>query len=278
MSWTDLGAGVFVKRYEAGDLNVAAIVGPNGVTIVDTQGSPAEAQELMDDVAQRFNMPVVAVINTHAHYDHSFGNSVFANLGVPIFGHHRIPSHYADFEGPRLAAWQADPACEPDKQWEKVLLTIPTVLIDQSMTLTSSGRDITCMPISRGHTDTDLAVVVPDARVWLLGDLVEESGPPMFGSGSWPLDWPIALDEVLLGLRPGDLIVPGHGQVVDRAFAMRQTSALHGVADAIRGSRAAGHSIEEASHAADLPWPEWMLRSAFEQGFSHLGTAPHGSV
>lgn len=278
MSWTDLGAGVFVKRYKAGDINVAAIVGPDGVTIVDTRGSPAEAQEIVDDVAQRFNVPIVAAINTHAHYDHSFGNSVFADLGVPILGHHRIPAHYADFEEPRLAAWQADPAREPDKHWENVLLTEPTVPIHQTLTLTSSGRDITCMPISRGHTDTDVAVFVPDARAWMLGDLVEESGPPMFGSGSWPLDWPIALDEVLLELQPGDVIVPGHGLVVDREFVMRQASALHSVAGAIRSSHAAGHTIEETLRGADLPWPDWMLRSAFEQGFSQLGTAPHGSV
>lgn len=273
MSWNEVAAGVFVSRFEAADVNVAAIIGPNGLTIVDTGGSPAEAREIIDDVAQRFNVPIVAAINTHAHYDHSFGNSVFADLGVPIFGHHQISAHYTDFEGPRLAAWQANPAREPDKHWQEVLLNGPTVLLHRPTTLTSSGRDIRCMPLSRGHTDTDLAVFVPDVRVWILGDVVEESGPPMFGSGSWPLDWPMALDKVLLELQPADAIVPGHGQVVDRAFVMRQASALHSVADAIRSSHEAGHTIEAALHAADLPWPDWMLRSAFERGFLQLVTA-----
>lgn len=75
MSWTELGAGVFVKRHVAGDINLAAIVGPQGVAMVDTRGSGAEAQEIVDDVEQRFNLPIVAAIKTHAHYDHSFGNS-----------------------------------------------------------------------------------------------------------------------------------------------------------------------------------------------------------
>lgn len=278
ISWNEVAAGVFVSRFEAADVNVVAIIGPNGLTIVDSGGSPAEAREIVDGVAQRFNVPIVAVINTHAHYDHSFGNSVFAGLGVPIFGHHRIPAHYADFEGPRLAAWQANPAREPDKHWQEVLLTRPTVPIDRPTTLTASGRDIRCMPISRGHTDTDLAVFVPDVRAWMLGDVIEESGPPMFGSGSWPLDWPTALDEVLLELLPGDAIVPGHGQVVDRAFVTRQASTLRSVADTIRGSHEAGHTIDQALHAADLPWPDWMLRSAFEQGFSQLGTVPQDTL
>jgi len=274
MTWTELGTGVFVKRYEAGDINVGAVVGPQGVTIVDTRGSGAEAQEIVDDVAHQFRQPIVAAINTHAHYDHSFGNSVFAGLGVPIFGHHRIPAHYDAFEAPRLAAWQADPALEPDKHWDDIVLAPPTASIHRPTTLTHSGRDIVCIPVSPGHTDTDLAVFVPDSRVWMLGDVVEESGPPMFGSGSRPLGWPGAVVELLMQLQPGDVIVPGHGRIVGRDFVVRQASALQRVADAIRSSHAAGHTVEEAVHAAALPWPDWMLRSAFEQGFSELGAAP----
>ncbi|WP_254455718.1 MBL fold metallo-hydrolase [Paeniglutamicibacter quisquiliarum] len=267
MSWVEVAADVFVKRYEAGDVNVVAILGPQGVTVIDTRGSPAEAQEIVDDVAERFGMPIVGAVNTHAHYDHSFGNSVFADLGVPVIGHHRIPDHYAALEGPRLRAWQADPAGEPDKKWDHVVLTQPTVLIQRSTTLTASGRDIELIPISRGHTDTDLVVCVPDAGVWALGDAIEESGPPMFGSGCWPLEWPAALDEVLLRVQPGDVVVPGHGRVVDREFAARQAIDLHAVADAIRDAHTAGTEIGDA---AGLPWPTWMLRSAFEQGFPQL--------
>ncbi|MBV1777646.1 MBL fold metallo-hydrolase [Paeniglutamicibacter sp. ABSL32-1] len=237
------------------------------MTVIDTRGSPAEAQEIVDDVAERFGMPIVGAVNTHAHYDHSFGNSVFADLGVPVIGHHRIPDHYAALEGPRLRAWQADPAGEPDKKWDHVVLTQPTVLIQRSTTLTASGRDIELIPISRGHTDTDLVVCVPDAGVWALGDAIEESGPPMFGSGCWPLEWPAALDEVLLRVQPGDVVVPGHGRVVDREFAARQAIDLHAVADAIRDAHTAGTEIGDA---AGLPWPTWMLRSAFEQGFPQL--------
>ncbi|MFL4477946.1 MBL fold metallo-hydrolase [Paeniglutamicibacter sp. ORCA_105] len=274
MSWVEVAADVFVKRYEASDVNVVAIPGPKGVTVIDTGGSPAEAQEIVADVAERFGTPIVEAVNTHAHYDHSFGNSVFVDLGVPVIGHHRIPDHYAAFEGPRLRAWQADPAREPDKQWDHVVLTQPTVLIQRSTTLTASGRNIECIPIPRGHTDTDLVVCVPDAEVWVLGDAIEESGPPMFGSGCWPLEWPAALDEVLLRVQPSDAMVPGHGRVVDREFAARQAADLHAVADAIKRAHGDRTEIEVALDSARLPWAKWMLRSAFEQGFSHLDQRP----
>ncbi len=259
-----------MKQIGSDDVNVAAIVGPAGVTVVDTGNSPTEAHDIVNDLTKRFSVPIVGAINTHAHYDHSFGNSVFAALGVPVIGHRRIPAHYDAFEGPRLDAWYADPSREPDKDWEKVVLTRPSVLITQATTLTAGGREIKCLPIARGHTDTDLAVFVPDARVWMLGDVIEESGPPMFGSGSWPLDWPRALDELLLNVQPTDVIVPGHGSVVDREFATRQATALDAVAKTIRGAWTAGISIEDTLATVRLPWPEWMLRSAIEQGFSQL--------
>lgn len=270
MVWNEVADGVFLKRYEPFDINVSAILGPTGVTVVDTRNSPAEARQIVDDVSDCFDVPIVAAVNTHAHYDHSFGNSVFADLGIPVIGHHLIPAHFKTFEGPRLAAWRAEPAREPDKKWEEVVLTPPSVLVHQSFTLTQSGREIECRPIAPGHTDTDIAVFVPDARVWMLGDVIEESGPPMFGSGSWPLDWSAALEKLLLQIQPTDVIVPGHGQVVDRAFVSRQAAALCAVADAIHGAWVAGNGIEDALHATELPWPKWMLRSAFQRGYSHL--------
>lgn len=274
MAWVEAATGVFVKRYDPFEVNVVAIAGPYGMTVVDTRNSPAEAREIVDDVAQRFDVPIIAALNTHAHYDHSFGNSFFAGLGIPVYGHHLIPAHYAAFEGPRLANWQDDPIREPDKRWQGVTLTPPSVLLHQETTLTASGRDIVALPLAPGHTDTDLAVFVPDVRAWILGDVIEESAPPMFGSGSWPLDWPAALDWLLLRIRPGDVVVPGHGKAVDRAFVARQKDDLSAVADAIRGAWSAGTSMTDAVEDAEVPWPKHMLHSAFKQGYAHLGQRP----
>ncbi|WP_449372699.1 MBL fold metallo-hydrolase [Arthrobacter psychrolactophilus] len=98
MSWEEVASGIFVQALGSDDVNVAVIVGPAGLTVVDTGGSPAEAYAIVDDVTKRFSVPIVGAINTHSHYDHSFGNSVFAARGVPVIGHHRIPAHFDAFE------------------------------------------------------------------------------------------------------------------------------------------------------------------------------------
>ena len=271
--WVEVGRGVFQRRYEPMDVSVIVVVGPAGLTVVDTRNNPAEAEEVIRDVDARFGLPIVAVVNTHAHYDHTFGNQTFATLpSVSIYGHHRIPQHFAAYEGPRLAAQQADPSREPDKDWADVVLTPPDVLVTAPVALMVGGRALELIPLDPGHTDTDLAVLVPDCRVWLLGDVIEESGPPMFGSGSYPFTWPVVLAGLLETIRPGDIIVPGHGAVVDRDFVVRQMEALQQVADTIRAGVTAGTSLEDLPADHDLfgLWPKVMLDSAFARGAEQL--------
>jgi len=267
--WLDVGRGVFQRRYDPMDVSVVVVVGPAGLAVVDTRNNPSEADVVIRDIAARFDQPIVAVINTHAHYDHTFGNQSFAALpGVVIYGHHRIPRHFDDYEGPRLATVQADPSREPDKRWADVVLTPPGTLVSAPLTLDIGGRSIELIPLDPGHTDTDLAVNIPDARVWLLGDVVEESGPPMFGSGSFPLAWPTVLTTLLRAIEPGAVIVPGHGAAVDRDFVVRQAEALQQVADSIRSCAAGGTTLDDLprNHALFALWPKVMLESAFARG------------
>lgn len=272
--WREVGDGVFVRRYEPVDVSVGAIVGPEGVVIVDTRNNPREGEEILRD-AEVFGVPVVAAVNTHAHYDHTFGNQAFAARGVPIYGHAGIAAHYARFEAPRLASVQADPSREPDKDWGEVRLTPPDVWVDSATRVELGGREIELLPLSPGHTDTDLAVRIPDASVWLLGDVIEQSGAPMFGSGSYPLRWGAALRELLERIRPDDVIVPGHGEVVDRAFVAEQARLLEQVAAMVRRAIADGTAVDDVVPPAELAafWPDWMLRSALRAGLGSDVTA-----
>lgn len=65
--------------------------------------------------------------------------------------------------------------------------------------------------MGRGHTDTDLAVYVPDAATWIVGDLIEESGPPMYGSGCFPMDWPSTVAGLLTEIGSSDVVIPATG-------------------------------------------------------------------
>lgn len=271
----EVADGVFILRYEAMDSNVCVVRGPGGLLVVDTRSSPAEAAEIESDLQQLGGLGVLGVVNTHAHFDHTFGNQHFAGEvghGRPIFGHHLLPKHLDEYERPRLAAWRAGTGSEPARDWGEVVITPPTHLVSERQALDVGGRTVGLIPLGRGHTDTDLIVHVPDADVWIVGDVVEESGPPVYGSGCFPLDWADTLRDLLAEVGPRDVVVPGHGLPVTRDFAVAQAGQLATLAELARASFTTMATAEDAL-ASDAPWPFPVdgLRLALERAFALRG-------
>ena len=57
--------------------NHTIIVGDHDVFLVDAGTTPAAARALLDDIKLITDKPVRWVVNTHFHYDHTAGNSIF---------------------------------------------------------------------------------------------------------------------------------------------------------------------------------------------------------
>ncbi|MGO4689283.1 MBL fold metallo-hydrolase [Glaciibacter sp. 2TAF33] len=276
-NWTELADGVFHRRYEPLDVSVCLVSGADGLLLVDTRGNPREAEQIITDAAEVTNLSIRWVVNTHAHYDHTFGNQRFRTQ-AEIYGHARIPAHFSAYEQPRLDAWTADPAVEPQHDWDGVLPTPPTHLVSAPTRLDLGGREVRLLPLQPGHTDTDLVVEVPDADVWIVGDVVEESGPPMYGSGSFPLEWPGVLDRLANLLGAGSIVVPGHGRPVDRDFVGRQAETLHRVAEAITTSfeRSEPLGTVVTRLVAETGLPEWNIEAAVRRGHALLNGRGQG--
>ena len=228
-----------------------------GLLVCDTRSSHRQADEILADLAELGTLPVRWVVNTHAHFDHSFGNARFgpdSDLGAPIYAHERVPPHLDTYERPMLAKL-IEAGEEPVDEWGEIVITPPTVLVGDAMTLDLAGTKAELLHLGRGHTDNDLLVHLPASDVWLTGDLVEESGPPVYGSGSFPLDWPVTIARLRAALRDGDVLVPGHGAVVDAAFLAAQHEQLVAAAALIVELHAAGVPAGRAEAEAGDRWP-----------------------
>jgi glyoxylase-like metal-dependent hydrolase (beta-lactamase superfamily II) len=276
--WTLVAPGVHQLRVGGFDLSVVVVEGDDGLLVVDSGADPEQGREIIASIRARFDLPIAALVNTHAHFDHTFGNQAFgpgSPTDAAIHGHAAIARHFAAYEGPRLAAWREDPSREPGRRWREVELMAPTHPVDETTRLDLGGRLVELRPQAEAHTDTDLVLFLPAERVWVLGDLVEESGPPMYGSGSYPLAWPDVLDDLVAEMRPGDLVVPGHGAVVEPEFVAQQASELRLVADRLVAAHAAGLSATEAL-AGDEPWPFPAdgLAGAAERAYAALDGRP----
>jgi glyoxylase-like metal-dependent hydrolase (beta-lactamase superfamily II) len=274
VGWDEVAAGVFQRRYDPLDVSVCVIRGPDGLAVVDTRSSPRQADEIRADLRELGGSPVRWVINTHAHFDHCFGNQRFgpdSDLGAPIYGHARIPAHLGQYERPLLAGWIASGA-EPADEWPEVIITPPNELVGDRQVLDLGGRAVHLLHLGRSHTDNDLLVHVPDAGTWLLGDVIEESGPPVYGPDSFPLEWPGTLARLMVLLGDGDVLVPGHGRPVGPSFARDQQAQIAAVASLIRQLHAAGVPVSQAAAEGGPRWPLPVgeLGHAIRAGYGQL--------
>lgn len=275
MTWIEVADGVYQRRYEPLDVSVSLVRGTDGLLLVDTRGNPREALEIVEDAQVLGAGDIRWVVNTHAHYDHTFGNQVFAPR-LPIFGHHLIPQHFARYERPRLEAWLQDPANSPQYDWRDVQLTPPSMPVHERHSIDIGGRVVDLIALPAGHTDTDLVVHIPDAGAWIVGDVIEQSGPPMYGAGSFPLEWPAALKMLASMIGEAEVVVPGHGSVVDRSFVLAQAGVLGAIADGIRSAHAVVEPIESVGErlASLTNVPLELVEAAVVRGYTQLSANP----
>ena len=254
--WQEVGDRVYRMRYRSLDLNVGAVVGDDEVLVVDTRSFAAEAAELLADLRRLTPLPCRQVVNTHAHFDHCFGNATLRPAA--IWGHERCAAHLrsgADRERAHLLRWLPEAAGELDG----VVLDPPDRLVgDAGAELEVGGRRVELRFCGRGHTDNDLMVVVPDAGVVFGGDLVEEGAPPVYGGDAFPLEWPATLDRLLAAAPP--TVVPGHGDVVGHRFVRGLRDQLAAMAELCRRVAAGDLPPGEAVRAA--PFPGEVARDA----------------
>jgi glyoxylase-like metal-dependent hydrolase (beta-lactamase superfamily II) len=268
-AWQELGDGVFVRSHAEQRLNVGLVVGGERCLVIDTRSTDVQAEDLAAAVRRVTALPWL-VVNTHAHWDHCFGNTRF--LPADIWGHHRCASMlqlYGDIQREIMVAVTADDEPVFAAEMAEVAIVGPNRTFDSTAALDLGGRLVHLRHLGLGHTDNDVVVDVPDADVVFAGDLVEEGAPPEFAD-SFPLDWPKTLGR-LLALARGP-IVPGHGGVVDAGFVSEQATAMERVAAIAREAHAEGREVADV--IADVLLPEGSARFALARAYRQLAGAP----
>jgi glyoxylase-like metal-dependent hydrolase (beta-lactamase superfamily II) len=269
----------FVARYRQWDVSVGLVVGSDGAMVIDTRASSQQGKEIVRDVrALGLDVPVRTVANTHVHFDHSFGNGSFP--AARVIAHDAVGRRWRDDEERIKALFRADPGDGPECGYTAadvagILATTvrgPDDTFDRATTVELGDREVRLVHAGRGHTDGDIAIRVPDAGVTFLGDLIEQSATPALGGDSYPLEWAPTLEQITGELAPAEVVVPGHGQRVDRAFVERQTLDIAAIAGVIRDLWAAGVPEREAAESGTgrWPWPTEALGHAVARGYAHL--------
>lgn len=260
--WREVGDRVWVRRYEALDQTIGVIGGGEGLVLIDTRATYPAADELRDDLG-RLPGSVVAVVNTHGHWDHVFGNARF--LPAPIWGHLRCAAFISERGEGMRARLLGDYPGEP---FDEVALTPPTELFDAAAVLDIGDRQVELRHLGPGHTDNDIVARVGDASVLFAGDLLENAPAPGFGD-SYPIAW-ADTGRALLEM-VGGIVVPGHGNPFGAEFAEAQVAQLAELAALAREAVSGAIGLDEVIRRS--PFPAEATAEALERALLELAHA-----
>jgi glyoxylase-like metal-dependent hydrolase (beta-lactamase superfamily II) len=256
----------WVARHRVADVNVGVVAGTRGLLVVDTHSSALTGRAVIEHVRALGAGEVVAVVNTHAHWDHVLGNGAFAEAydAPPIVAHEETAATLREHGEAMVEALA-----------ERLDMTgttpvVPDQVFASAKVVDLGDRIVEVAHLGRGHTGGDAVVRVADADVLYAGDLVEESGTPAFGDDCFPLEWPETLDLMIGMLGGGSQVVPGHGLPVDKDFVLHQRASIGAVAEGIRDLAGRGVAAEAMAAETAWPYPAEELTQAFLRGVAQL--------
>ena len=239
----ELENGVFA-RLHPGLTNAGIIVGDRGVLVIDSLRVPSFARDLIQDVRHITSKPVQYLVDTHSHWDHSWGNEEFPD--ATIIGHENCYAEMVDVEW--NAEWRQKVVTSGDPWSEEaglVTITPPNLTFETSMRLYFGGRELVLRFLGRAHTGGDTHIHLPDQGIIFTGDVAQDGGVPYFGD-SYPEEWPDT-DDRLVEV-PAERFVSGHGPVGDHAALVEARDFIYALVGSLRESARDG--MDEASATA----------------------------
>jgi glyoxylase-like metal-dependent hydrolase (beta-lactamase superfamily II) len=267
--------------------NSMAVIGDDGVLVVDATGFLTMAELEIAALKKITNLPVRYVVTTHWHQDHLRGDPAYraAYPGVAFIDQREtvsllathdpenirdVHTTYPAFRNDLLAAIArgthrdgrpltpaeveeykagAEDIAAATEDWKRAEHVEPTLVFDSAVTVHLGKREVRVMHPGRGNTAGDTVVYVPDAKVLATGDLVV--APTPYGFGAYPREWLATLRT--LESYGATTLVPGHGPVEhDGGYVKLLESTLDELTTGVAAQVKRGASLEETRKAVPL--------------------------
>jgi glyoxylase-like metal-dependent hydrolase (beta-lactamase superfamily II) len=248
---TKIGPSFYTLDGQGG--TIGALVGPDGVFLVDSQFAPL-TEKIVAAVKQISPAPIRFLVNTHVHGDHTGGNENLGKLGVVIMAR---PELRARLVKPAPAANGTTPPSAPAP-------ALPVITYTSRTTVHMNGEEIQLIPVPVAHTDGDTMVFFPGQDVLMMGDYFRTVGYPNIdrangGSLKGMLD---GLQAAIDIAKPTTKVVPGHGAITDKAGIVAHRDMIIALRDKVAPMVQQGKTLEEvvaskptSAYDARVPMP-----------------------
>lgn len=270
------------------------------LVVIDTQARATAARSVLAMCRREFSSPIRYIVNTHHHFDHTFGNSVYRDLdeNIQILAHpkaiealqaegaHIARQQLGDLEAASRALRESQlgvpgrgarlyEMAQVIAELRDLRLIAPDTPIADRRTLSGSLRSIELVHLGPAHTAGDLFIRLPEDDILLTGDCAIGWTPAL--SSSDPVNWATVIEK--LQADNPRLLLMGHGEPVTaswltvvrdylRALVAATASAVERgipeseVAFAVRSELAARFEIEfDRQGGRYRPWRKLVLRN-----------------
>ena len=240
----ELETGVFARLHE-GLTNAGIIVGDESVLVIDSLRVPSFARDLIKDVKDITNKPIKFVIDTHSHWDHSWGNEEFPD--ATIIGHQNCYAEMVDVEWNEQWRKKVTSSNDPwSEEGNIVNITPPNMTFETSMQMYFGGRELDLKYFGKAHTSGDIYIHLPNEKIVFTGDVAQDGGVPYLGD-CYPVDWP-ETDNKLAAL-PIERFVSGHGPIGNHQALQGARDFIHNLVNSVKSAIEDGQNATQASES-----------------------------
>ncbi len=239
--------------------NVVCQVGPDGKLVIDSQISTG-TPHLLDALARLDEHKLKQLINTHFHFDHTDGNASLHLEGAFIVAHENTRSRL--LKPQTIQTYAAQFPAAPDAG-------LPQQTFPETETLWVNNDQLDLVHTPEAHTDSDIFIHFNKGNVIHTGDIWFNGMYPLIdiGSGGSINGMIRGVDQALALADQRTKIVPGHGQLGDKAALQGYRQMLVTVADRVEKLKAQGKTVEDAVAAKptadlDAQWGKGSIQPA----------------
>ncbi len=223
--------------------NVAVSVGEQGTLIVDDQ-FPQMMPKINQAIENLGGGAVDFAINTHWHFDHAEGNLALGPAGTWIVAHETSREMMQGDHMINLVAVKYMQKAYPAD-------ALPVITYKDRMQFHFNGQAIDLMHFGPAHTTGDTAVYFRGTNAVHFGDVFNRGYPFIDADNGGDLQGMINFCKAVhAAINDDTVVIPGHGELSDRAGLAHYIKMLETMRDTIGAMVVGGSSLEEVLASA----------------------------
>jgi glyoxylase-like metal-dependent hydrolase (beta-lactamase superfamily II) len=221
----------------------------NFVVVIDAN-TPFGAKVVLPEIRKTTSKPIRYAFDTHYHWDHTQGNSVYADEGATIVCSQGCATELLGPKG--QGEWNSGMKRSDKFSLAPYRLEPPSLTFSDAFAIDDGERRLEFKLVGPGHTIGDAVAYLPKEQIVFTGDLVVnwKYGNNLADAGADIPHW----SKLLLDMATWNIqtVIPGHGDPGTVATLKGQSAFLTDVWTQVSEGKKAGKTLEQLQAEVNL--------------------------